>query len=76
MYDLIEKYLDNILNLEWMTDKSQLAIVGGITINCEGDDTDKFLPLKLEIRTKDGAKKSVLQEAFGKTENIQNQNLS
>jgi hypothetical protein len=34
-----------------MTNKSKLAIIGGIKINMEGEGTDLFLPLKFEIRT-------------------------
>lgn len=31
---------------------SKLALIGGIMINCDGDKTDKFLPLSFELRTK------------------------
>jgi len=34
-----------------MSDKSKLAIIGGIMINIEGEGTDLFLPLKFEVRT-------------------------
>lgn len=51
MYYLIEEYLENILHTNWMTDKGSLAIFGGIMINCDGEGTDRFLPLKFEIRT-------------------------
>ena len=33
---------------------SKLALIGGIMINCDGDGTDMFLPLKFEIKSKDG----------------------
>ena len=48
-----------------MTDKSTLALVGGIMINCDGEGTDRFLPLKFELRTLRG-KTDVFEEAFGK----------
>ena len=48
-----------------MTDKSTLAVVGGIMINCDGEGTDRFIPLKFELRTLKG-KKDVFEEAFGK----------
>lgn len=38
------------MNTKWMTEKSQLAILGGIMINCDGNKTDRFLPLKFEVR--------------------------
>lgn len=34
-----------------MGDKSQLVLIGGIMINCEGTGTDRFLPLKFEIKS-------------------------
>ena len=48
-----------------MTKKSKLAIVGGIMINCDGVGTDRFLPLKFELKTQT---KSIdlFEEAFGK----------
>lgn len=49
-----------------MGPNSKLALIGGIMINCVGDTTDMFLPLKFEIRNKDGESKDLFEEAFGK----------
>jgi len=38
-------------------------MVGGIMINCDGEKTDKFMPLKFEIRTKD-SNRDVFEETF------------
>ena len=65
MYRVIEEYLESILQLNWMSDRGSLAICGGIMINCDGDGTDRFLPLKFEIRTHK-KKEDVFVEAFGK----------
>ena len=54
MYEMIEAFLEEILHLDWQGPNSKLAIIGGIMLNCEGDGTDMFLPLKFEIRTKTG----------------------
>ena len=64
MYKIIEKYLESILHLKWMTEKSRLAICGGIIINMEGERTDKFLPLKFEIRTQRKCE-DVFEKTFG-----------
>jgi len=65
MYRIIEDYLEKIVNLNWMSEKGSLAICGGIMINCDGDSTDRFLPLKFEIRTLK-KREDVFEEAFGK----------
>mgnify|MGYP000868842178 CR=1 FL=1 len=64
MYNIIETYLEEIINLKWMTNNSKLAIVGGIMINCDGDGTDRFLPLKFEIRQQHSSK-DVFSKVFG-----------
>jgi hypothetical protein len=51
MYDLLLEFLNKIVDLKWQGPNSKLAIVGGIMINCEGDKTDKFLPLMFETRS-------------------------
>ena len=33
-------------------------------INCDGDGTDRFLPLKFEVRTKTGSE-DLFEKAFG-----------
>jgi len=65
MFEVLSQFLENILQTDWMTDKGSLALVGGIMINCDGEGTDRFLPLKFEIRTK-AKTEDVFEEAFGK----------
>ena len=48
-----------------MSPKSQLAILGGIMINADHNSTDKFLPLKFEIRTLT-KKEDLFEPVFGK----------
>ena len=48
-----------------MSGKGKLAIIGGIMVNCDGVGTDRFMPLKFEIRTHEGAV-DMYEEAFGK----------
>jgi hypothetical protein len=50
--------------LNWQGPNSKLAMMGGIMINCDGDKTDKFLPLKFEIRTKK-ENQDVFEQCFG-----------
>ena len=52
MYELQRQFLEDIINLDWMGTNSKLALIGGIMINCDGEKTDKFLPLSFELRTK------------------------
>lgn len=52
MYALQEQFLEEIINKTWMTEKSQLALIGGIMINFDDASLDKFLPMKFEIRKK------------------------
>ena len=47
-----------------MSGKGKLAIIGGIMINCDGVGTDRFMPLKFEIRTRDETV-DVFEDAFG-----------
>ena len=54
MKDIIHQFLMNVIDYDWQGEESKLALIGGIMINCEGDGTDMFLPLKFEIRTKTG----------------------
>jgi hypothetical protein len=51
MYELLDKFIKDIIHLKWMSPKSQLAIIGGIMINADHNSTDKFLPLKFEVKT-------------------------
>ena len=36
MYDVIEDYLEKILDLKFAGPNSKLALLGGIMINCDG----------------------------------------
>ena len=51
MYEIIEKYLNDIVDLKFCGPDSKLALVGGIMINCDGVKSDCFLPLKFEVRS-------------------------
>ena len=64
MYDLLVDYLEKIMDMKWCTKGSKLALLGGIIINCDDDGTDRFLPLKFEIRTTLG-RKDIYEETFG-----------
>ena len=65
MYEILLEFLNGIINLNWQQKNSQLALVGGIMINCEGDKTDRFLPMMFELRTQDETK-DVFEETFNK----------
>jgi len=51
--------------LNWASGKGKLAIIGGIMINSDGVGTDRFMPLRFEIRTPNGTV-DCYDEAFGK----------
>ena len=51
IFQLIQEFLEGIINTNWMSNKSKLAVIGGIMINLEGQGSDLFLPLKFDIRT-------------------------
>ena len=51
--------------MKWAQDKGKLAILGGIMVNCDGVGTDRFLPLKFELRTAN-CTVDLFEEAFGK----------
>ena len=40
MFGIIKDFLDKIITNTWMGDYSKLVLLGGIIINCEGNDTD------------------------------------
>ena len=63
MFELQNKFLEDIIHLNWQGPNSKLALLGGIMINCDGEKTDKFLPLKFEIRTK-AENRDVFEETF------------
>ena len=65
MYEILEEFLESIIHTNWMSGRGSLAIVGGIMINCDGVGTDRFLPLKFELRTL-GRTVDLFEDAFGK----------
>ena len=64
MFEIIEDYLEDILHLDWQGPNSKLALIGGIMVNCGGEGTDRFLPLKFEIRCQN-VKLDLFEEVFG-----------
>ena len=64
MYEIQEQFIESIIHLNWMTGKGKLAIIGGIMINCDGVGTDRFLPLKFEVRTREKTV-DLFEDAFG-----------
>jgi len=64
MYDIIESYLEEIINLGFCGPNSKLALIGGIMINCDGNKSDVFLPLKFEVKTPNGSR-DYTEECFG-----------
>jgi len=65
MYEIISNFIDDVTNLNFGGPKSKLAIIGGITINCDGEGNDLFLPMKFELRTKDNkANRDLFSECF------------
>jgi hypothetical protein len=55
--------LEDIIHLNWQGPNSKLALLGGIMINCDGEKTDKFLPLKFEIRN-GNSNRDVFEDTF------------
>lgn len=43
---------------------SKLVLIGGIMINCDGEGTDTFKPLKFEVRDKKGNCVDYYNECF------------
>ena len=66
MYEIIEDYLENIIDMKWAGKQSKLAIIGGIMINCDEFGSDRFVPLKFELLHKDGARDDLYQKTFGR----------
>lgn len=65
MYEILYEFLDDILHLNWQGPNSKLILLGGIMINSDGEGTDRFLPLKLEMRQKDSEPVDLFKETFG-----------
>lgn len=63
MYVIQEQFLEEIINQNWMTEGSKLALIGGIMINFDDANIDKFLPMKFEIRTKN-SKENLFDQTF------------
>jgi hypothetical protein len=56
--------LNEVVSMNYGSQKSQLVLLGGIMINCDGEGTDMFLPLSFEKRTKDGKTEDLFKECF------------
>lgn len=65
MYEIINKFLGDVTHMNFGGPNSKLAIIGGIMINCDGDGTDHFLPLKFVVKDKSGGEVSYFDECFG-----------
>ena len=65
MYEVIEEFLEAIVDMKWAGKSSKLAIVGGIMINCDGHNTDRFVPLKFDLVHKNGARDDLFMSTFG-----------
>ena len=65
MFEIIEDYLEKIIDMDWcLSNNSKLAVLGGIMLNCDEDGTDRFVPLKFELRTKT-EKTDIFVQTFG-----------
>ena len=67
MYDIIKNMIVEITsgNTAWMGQRSRLALIGGIMINCDGEGTDMFCPLMFEVTHQDGSKRDLYEKVFG-----------
>jgi hypothetical protein len=54
MFEIVHEFLENILHYDWQGKNSKIALIGGIMINCDDDDTDMFVPLMFEVRSNKG----------------------
>ena len=43
MFDIIRKFMDDVVNMKFGGPDSKVALVGGIMINCDGEGTDMFV---------------------------------
>ena len=64
MYLIIQNFLENILTYSWMGSNSKLALIGGIMINCEGENSDLFMPLMFEICDASKQRKILFNDCF------------
>ena len=65
MYEIIEQFMENVIDMKWAGPNSKLAIIGGIMINCDGQNTDRFVPLKFEVMHKNGSRDDLFLKTFG-----------
>ena len=65
MYEIIDTFMEEIIDMKWANPKGKLALFGGIMINCDGQRTDMFLPLKFEVVSKNGSRKDMFSSTFG-----------
>jgi hypothetical protein len=54
MYEIIDKFFEEIHDMNWASETGKLSILGGIMINCDEKNTDRFLPLKFDVFHKNG----------------------
>lgn len=66
MFEIVDKFLNEIINMNWASSNGKLALVGGIMINCDGERTDMFLPLKFDLVHKSGRRDELFKSTFGK----------
>lgn len=64
-YGIAERFLEQIIGLEWMGENSKFVLLGGIMINVDGLASDFFLPLQFELRNKDGTVEDLMKETYG-----------
>lgn len=64
IYEIIFDFLLKIIDLDNFGPNNKLALCGGIMINCEGENTDMFLPLHFDVRKKDG-NTNLFDQTFG-----------
>lgn len=63
VYEILLITLEDIIDMKNWSSKSKLAIIGGITINCDEEEPDMFLPIMFEVRTKN-SKNDLFKESF------------
>ena len=65
MFEIVDEFLSGIVDMKWAGPNGKLAILGGIMINCDGDRTDMFLPLKFNVTFKSGKTEDLFRTTFG-----------
>jgi hypothetical protein len=64
MYEVIDKYIQELTNMNFGGPNSKLVLIGGIMINCDGQGTDVFKPLKFQVNDKSGNVVDYFDECF------------